>query len=77
MASDFYLSLNSIKLGYNIPDRLVKKLGLNSLRVYFAAENVALISARRGLDPRQSFISSNSATYSPIRTLTGGLRLSF
>ena len=77
LISSDYLSLNSIKLGYNIPDRLVKKLGLNSLRVYFAAENVALISARRGLDPRQSFISSNSATYSPIRTLTGGLRLSF
>lgn len=77
LISSDYLSLNSIKLGYHIPDRLIKKLGLNSLRVYFAAENVALISARRGLDPRQSFISSNSATYSPIRTLTGGLRLSF
>ncbi|MDE6487602.1 MAG: TonB-dependent receptor [Muribaculaceae bacterium] len=77
LISSDYLALNSIKLGYTIPDRLVKKLGLNSLRVYFAAENVALISARRGLDPRQSFISSSTSNYSPIRTLTGGLRLSF
>ena len=76
ISSDF-LSLNNITLGYNIPDKLVSKLGLSSLRFYFAAENVALVSARRGLDPRQGFISSNSATYSPVRTFTGGLRVSF
>lgn len=77
ITSSDYLSLNNITLGYTIPDRLTKKMGLSALRVYFAAENVALISARKGLDPRQSFISSNNATYSPIRTLTGGVRVSF
>lgn len=76
ISSDF-LSLNNINLAYNIPQRLVSKLGLTGLRLYFAAENVALISARKGLDPRQGFVSSNSATYSPIRTYTGGLRVSF
>lgn len=75
--SSDYLSLNNITLGYSIPEKCVKKLGLSSLRLYFAAENVAMISARRGLDPRQSFISSNNLTYSPIRTLTGGLRIGF
>ena len=77
LISSDYLALNNITVGYTIPERLVKKLGLSSLRCYFAAENVALVSARQGLDPRQSFISSNTSTYSPIRTFTGGLRLSF
>ncbi len=77
LISSDYLSLNNITFGYNVPDKATKKLGLSSLRVYFAAENVALVSARRGLDPRQGFVSSNDATYSPIRTLTGGLRVSF
>ncbi|MDE6271299.1 MAG: TonB-dependent receptor, partial [Muribaculaceae bacterium] len=75
--SSDYLSLNNITLGYTVPESLVKKLYLSGLRVYFAAENVCMISARRGLDPRQGFISSNNLTYSPIRTLTGGLRVSF
>jgi len=77
LISSDYLSLNNITLGYTVPGKLTRKLGLTGLRVYFAAENVALISARQGLDPRQSFISTNNATYSPIRTLTGGLRVSF
>ena len=77
ITSSDYLSLNNITLGYTIPDRLTQKMGLSALRVYFAAENIALISARQGLDPRQGFISSNNLTYSPIRTLTGGVRVSF
>lgn len=77
LVSSDYLSLNNITFGYTIPQNAIKKLGLGSLRVYFAAENVALLSARQGLDPRQGFTSSNDATYSPIRTLTGGLRVSF
>ncbi|MDE6109332.1 MAG: SusC/RagA family TonB-linked outer membrane protein, partial [Muribaculaceae bacterium] len=77
LISSDYLSLNNITLGYNVPESAYKKLGLSGLRFYFAAENVCLVSARQGLDPRQGFVSSNDATYSPIRTLTGGLRVSF
>ncbi|MDE6161237.1 MAG: TonB-dependent receptor, partial [Muribaculaceae bacterium] len=77
LTSSNFLSLNNITFGYTVPSKLTGKLGLSSLRFYFAAENVALISARRGLDPRQSFSSSDNTTYSPIRTLSGGLRVSF
>ena len=77
LVSSNYLSLNNITFGYTFPSKWTDKLGLNNLRLYFAAENVALLTARRGLDPRQSFSSSNNATYSPIRTFTGGVRVSF
>ena len=77
LISSDYLSLNNITLGYNLPEKMYRKLGLSALRFYFSAENIALLSARQGLDPRQGSVSSDNATYSPIRTLTGGLRVSF
>ena len=75
--SSNYLSLNNLTLGYTFPSKWTAKLGLSSLRIYGQAENVALWSKRKGLDPRQGFLSSENYTYSPIRTLSGGIRVSF
>ena len=73
-----YLSLQNINLGYTLPASLTKKFFVEKLRVYFAAENVWLWSKRQGLDPRQSITGdASNAYYSPIRTLTGGLTLTF
>ncbi len=73
-----YLSLNNINFGYTLPDNVVKKLQLKSLRFYLACENVWVWSKRQGLDPRQSLTGAvNNTYYAPIRTISGGLTLSF
>lgn len=73
-----YISLENINFGYTLPSNIVKKLYLNKLRVYFAADNIWVWSKRQGLDPRQSFTgSTNNTMYAPIRTLSGGLTLTF
>ena len=54
-----------------------EKIGIDGVRIYGAAENVALWSRRKGLDPRQSYLSSENSTYSPIRAITGGIRVNF
>ena len=72
-----YLSINNITVGYTLPKTLVQKIMLEKVRVYFTADNVGLISARKGLDPRQSYISATTALYTPIRTISGGIRLTF
>ena len=73
-----YLSLENINFGYTLPQNIVKKMYLNKLRVYFAADNIWVWSKRQGLDPRQSFTGgSNNTYYSPIRTLSGGLTVTF
>jgi TonB-linked SusC/RagA family outer membrane protein len=77
LISSNYVSLNNVTLGYSFPSDLVKKFFLSSLRVYVAAENVALWSKRKGLDPRQSYATSNNSTYSPVRNISGGLKVSF
>lgn len=73
-----YLSLENINLGYTLPTDWIKKLYLEKLRVYFACENVWVWSKRQGLDPRQSFTGGNNNTYNaPVRTISGGLTITF
>ena len=74
LISSDYLSINNVTVGYTFPERWMSKLKISSLA-----------SARKGLDPRYSiglgsFTSGsglNSGAYSAMRTLTGGLTLTF
>lgn len=77
LISSNYLSLNNITFGYTIPAKWTTRVGINAVRLYFTAENVALWSKRKGLDPRQGYVESDNSTYSPIRSLSGGIRVSF
>ncbi|MCC8071209.1 MAG: SusC/RagA family TonB-linked outer membrane protein [Bacteroidales bacterium] len=73
VSSDF-LSFQSAQLGYTIPTKIVKRLGLTKLRVYCAGENIYLWTKRKGFDPR---LSQGYGDYSPIRTISGGINLQF
>ena len=73
-----YLNIQNINVGYTLPRNFTKSFGVESLRIYLAADNVAYWSKRRGLDPRYSFTgSTNYANYSPIRTISGGINIVF
>jgi hypothetical protein len=73
-----YLSLQNINAGYTLPSELTRHIGIEKLRVYFAADNIWVWSKRQGLDPRQSITGSvTNAYYAPIRTISGGLTLTF
>lgn len=72
-----YLSLNNVTVGYTVPTKLVNKAGLSKVRVYFAGDNLALLSARKGLDPRQSYTAASVSTYTAIRTISGGVSVAF
>ena len=72
-------------LGYTFPDKWMNEIRVSSIRVYFTADNLAVFSARKGVDPRYSLglgsLTSgsglNSGAYSSMRTLTGGLTITF
>ena len=80
-----YISLNNISLGYTLPKILTSRIGIESLRVYVAGENMFVLSARKGLDPRWSFGLGSytggtgyaSGNYSAMRSVTAGISLSF
>ena len=83
--SSNYLSLDNITLGYTVPAKLVSKIKLASVRFYVSGENIAVLSARQGVDPRFSVGlggytsggSLNQSYYSARRTVTGGVTVTF
>ncbi len=77
LISSNYLALNNITLGYTIPSSITNKIGISNLRVYVSGDNIALWSARKGLDPRQSFTSATTALYTTMRCVSGGVKIEF
>ena len=72
-----FLSLRNINLGYTLPAHITRPAGIGGLRVYVSADNVWYWSKRQGLDPRQGIGSATSSYYSPIRTISGGISVTF
>lgn len=72
-----YFNIRNITLGYSLPSAWLRKAYLEKARVYVAADNVALFSRRKGLDPRQYVYGQSQANYSAIRTVSLGLSLTF
>lgn len=77
LTSSNYVALQNITLGYTFPAKLTKKAHIEKIRVFAVADNIALWAAREGLDPRQGFTTSNGTFYSPMRTISGGLNITF
>ena len=73
-----YLNFQNAQLGYTLPERVVRKMYISRLRVYIACDNIVYWSRRQGFDPRFSFSgNTNSAVNSPVRTISGGINLTF
>ena len=72
-----YFNIRNITLGYSFPSAWMRKAQIEKARVYVAADNVALFSRRKGLDPRQYIYGQSQANYSAIRTVSFGLSLTF
>lgn len=78
MSSAKYLNFQSFSVGYTLPKTFTTKFSVNKLRVYVQGQNLCFWSVRRGFDPRYSFGSTASTNvYSPVRTISGGVQLSF
>lgn len=77
LISSNYLDITNITFGYTLPKKLTQKAFIGHARLFFVADNVALFSKRKGLDPRQSYTTAAAYSYSPIRTLSGGINITF
>ena len=85
LISSNYLSVNNVTIGYTLPTTILSKAKIAGVRIYVAGDNLAVLSARKGVDPRYSmglgsFTSGsglNSGSYSAMRTVTGGITLTF
>ena len=73
-----YLNFQSFTVGYTIPRKYTQKIGINKARVYCSGENLCYWSARKGFDPRYAYDgNSYISAYSPVRTVMGGVQVTF
>lgn len=73
-----YLNFQNAQVGYTLPQKFTQKFKVSKLRLYVACDNIVYWSYRKGLDPRYSFSgSTNNAVNSPIRTISGGINITF
>lgn len=79
-----YLRLNTLTLGYTLPEKCVKKIGLSNLRFYVTGGNLFCITGYSGLDPEVNTNGNYNGfptlgldyyTYPRSRTFTFGLKL--
>ena len=83
--SSNYLSVNNVTLGYTFPSKLTSKMKVGSIRIYVTGDNLAVVTARKGIDPRYSMgiggmtsgSGMNTGAYSAMRNITGGITLTF
>ncbi|MEG0010904.1 MAG: SusC/RagA family protein, partial [Muribaculaceae bacterium] len=72
-----YLRLKTAQLGYTIPQSLIKRAGIQSLRVYVEGYNLLTLSGltKYNIDPESP--SVNNGYYPQQRTYSFGLKISF
>ncbi|MDO6518104.1 TonB-dependent receptor [Zobellia uliginosa] len=69
----WFVRLQHITLGYNLPIALTKKLGVSSFRLNADAQNLFVFTPYKGLDPE----TDSLAGYPNQKTITLGLSVSF
>ncbi|KJD34790.1 hypothetical protein PK35_01065 [Tamlana nanhaiensis] len=82
-----YLRLNTVTLGYTLPESLINKLGINRFRVYGSVFNAFTITGYSGFDPEVNVDDTSSSdyptpgldygSYPRARTYTFGVNIEF
>ena len=72
-----FLNLRNVSLSYSLPRSLTQRVGMSNARIYASAENLALLSKRKGMDIQQNFSGTTSNVYTRARIMTVGINLSF
>ena len=71
-----YLRMKSAELGYTIPPRSLKKVGVQKLRVYVNGYNFLTFTHVKGVDPERP-VDQYGYTYPLNRTVNFGLNIDF
>ncbi len=75
-----YLRLKNVQLGYSIPAKYLKKLGIERIKIYGSAENVFTLTKWQGVDPEKStlgngFESKNDDPFPILKSYSFGLNI--
>ncbi len=68
-----FIRLKNLSLSYSIPSGLLKKSGIQMIRIYCLAQNLCTITKFKGMDPE----NQNVTSLPPLRVLTTGIQMTF
>jgi len=83
MRSDYYiedasfLRLKNVEVGYTLPRFLMKKLKIESVRVYAGVQNAFTITSFNGWDPERPATNISSDVYPQVRVYNMGININF
>jgi TonB-linked SusC/RagA family outer membrane protein len=78
VTSSDYLTLSNAKVGYTLPSKYIERSGLTDVNIWVSGDNLFLLSSRDGFNPATSETGATSTyRYSPLTTLTLGVRVKF
>lgn len=72
-----YFAIKNITLGYTFSKDWLTKIKMDNIRVYATANNLALFSHLKGMDPQYNFTGTVGYTYTPSRTYSIGIDIKF
>jgi len=78
LTSNSALQLANVRIGYTFPSKWTKKALMNSASIYFSADNLFVVTARKGYFPFSYFEGgSDRSQYIPLSTVMVGIKLQF
>ncbi len=72
-----YLSLRTATFGYTFNKEQIEKLGVSSFKLFITGENLVSWTARKGMEPVQSFNGTTSYRYTPPKIWSVGVNVQF
>ncbi|MDR0845135.1 MAG: SusC/RagA family TonB-linked outer membrane protein, partial [Tannerella sp.] len=74
MRDGSFLRLKSVELGYSLPERIISKLWMSNLRIYFSGTNLLTFSKFKMWDPE---MAGNGFNYPVQRVFNFGIQAAF
>lgn len=72
-----YFAIKSIQLGYTLPQKWTKVIGIQSLRIFGVADNLCMFSKLNGFNPQYNITGGTNWSYTPTRTISFGIDINF
>ncbi|MCE2957870.1 MAG: TonB-dependent receptor [Flammeovirgaceae bacterium] len=72
-----YIRLKQVTIAYNLPQSVIKRLKLNSVRIYAQGINLWTSTQFTGLDPEFAANTSNIGVLPPSKSIIGGIQFGF
>ena len=72
-----YFAIKNITLGYSLPRTWLNKIKFEAVRLSLTGDNIYLFNHLKGMDNQQTFGGSAGTAYTPTRTISFGIDVTF